>query len=149
MQTTKDITSLCAADVFSAVGKKTPVTARFSTVVHERGSPESLRDIRGFSVKFYTQEGNWDFVGNVRDTLCFWLCQECATYTLQIAPAEMFEILILLLHNDAAAASQESHFSRQLRPSLALSMTVHDFAKCQLPFCVLYLFVDHCQGKWS
>lgn len=64
MQVTKDITNLCSADLFSAVGKKTPVHARFSTVVHERGSPESLRDIRGFSVKFYTQEGNWDFVGN-------------------------------------------------------------------------------------
>lgn len=64
LQVTKDITSLSSADVFSEVGKKTPVAARFSTVVHERGSPESLRDIRGFSVKFYTNEGTWDFVGN-------------------------------------------------------------------------------------
>ena len=39
------------------------MATRFSTVVHERGSPESLRDVRGFSVKFYTDEGNWDFVG--------------------------------------------------------------------------------------
>ena len=39
------------------------MATRFSTVVHERGSPESLRDVRGFSVKFYTNEGNWDFVG--------------------------------------------------------------------------------------
>ncbi|KAK9798125.1 hypothetical protein WJX73_002661 [Symbiochloris irregularis] len=76
-EVTKDISALCAADLFSEVGKKTPVAARFSTVVHERGSPESLRDIRGFSVKFYTQAGNWDFVGNdtptffVRDGLQF------------------------------------------------------------------------------
>lgn len=41
-----------------------PLIARFSTVVHESGSPESLRDTRGFSIKFYTNEGNWDFVGN-------------------------------------------------------------------------------------
>ena len=45
------------------VGKKTQLTARFSTVVHERGSPETMRDVRGFSVKMYTDEGNWDFVG--------------------------------------------------------------------------------------
>lgn len=44
------------------VGKKTDLTVRFSTATHERGSPESLRDVRGFSVKMYTNEGNWDFV---------------------------------------------------------------------------------------
>ncbi|WP_370294295.1 catalase, partial [Rossellomorea marisflavi] len=45
-------------------GKETPVFARFSTVIHGQHSPETLRDPRGFSVKFYTEEGNWDFVGN-------------------------------------------------------------------------------------
>jgi len=45
------------------VGKETELTARFSTVVHERGSPETMRDVRGFSIKMYTNEGNWDFVG--------------------------------------------------------------------------------------
>jgi catalase len=63
-QVTHDVTDICKADFLSSVGKKTPVAARFSTVVHPSGSPESLRDVRGFSVKFYTQEGNWDFVGN-------------------------------------------------------------------------------------
>lgn len=62
-ETTHDISDLTFAD-FLQPGKKTPVAARFSTVTHERGSPESLRDVRGFSVKFYTQQGNWDFVGN-------------------------------------------------------------------------------------
>ena len=63
--------------MFQAVGTKTPVITRFSTVIHERGSPETLRDVRGFSVKFYTREGNWDFVGNnipvffVRDGMKF------------------------------------------------------------------------------
>jgi catalase len=61
---THDITDVCKADMFSSVGKKTPVAARFSTVVHPSGSPESLRDVRGFSVKFYTKQGNWDLVGN-------------------------------------------------------------------------------------
>lgn len=57
------MTALCDADFLKEVGKRTPVATRFSTVVHERGSPESLRDVRGYSVKFYTEEGNWDFVG--------------------------------------------------------------------------------------
>lgn len=63
-EVTHDITDLSCADVFRAVGAKTPVIARFSTVIHERGSPETLRDPRGFAVKFYTREGNWDLVGN-------------------------------------------------------------------------------------
>ncbi len=56
---------------------QTPVIVRFSTVIHERGSPETLRDPRGFAVKFYTREGNWDLVGNnmpvffVRDGMKF------------------------------------------------------------------------------
>lgn len=45
------------------VGRETELTVRFSTVVHERGSPETMRDVRGFSVKMYTNVGNWDFVG--------------------------------------------------------------------------------------
>jgi catalase len=46
------------------VGKRTPVFVRFSTVAGERGSPTPARDVRGFAVKFYTDEGNWDLVGN-------------------------------------------------------------------------------------
>jgi catalase len=53
----------CAAP-FAAAGKRTPVFVRFSTVVGERGSTDTARDVRGFAVKFYTDEGNWDLVGN-------------------------------------------------------------------------------------
>jgi catalase len=49
---------------FAAAGKRTPVFARFSTVAGERGSVDTARDVRGFAVKFYTDEGNWDLVGN-------------------------------------------------------------------------------------
>ena len=49
---------------FAAAGKRTPVFVRFSTVVGERGSTDLARDVRGFAVKFYTDEGNWDLVGN-------------------------------------------------------------------------------------
>ena len=51
VQVQEDITDLTCADLFSEVGKRTPVATRFSTVTHERGSPESLRDVRGFSVR--------------------------------------------------------------------------------------------------
>ena len=55
---------LTSADVFQRKGEKTPVFARFSTVAGNKGSPDLARDVRGFAVKFYTQEGNWDLVGN-------------------------------------------------------------------------------------
>ena len=52
------------AMVFSTVGKRTPIAARWSTVGGESGSADTARDPRGFAVKFYTEEGNWDLVGN-------------------------------------------------------------------------------------
>ncbi len=61
---TEDITALTRAAPFAKVGKKTPVFVRFSTVAGERGSADAVRDVRGFAVKFYTDEGNWDLVGN-------------------------------------------------------------------------------------
>lgn len=61
---TNDITRYTKASVFSAVGKKTDLFARFSTVAGERGAADTERDVRGFAIKFYTDEGNWDLVGN-------------------------------------------------------------------------------------
>ncbi len=52
------------AKLFNTAGKQTPIFTRFSTVVHGGHSPETLRDPRGFAVKFYTEDGNWDLVGN-------------------------------------------------------------------------------------
>ena len=63
-QVTHDVSHLTCADFLRAPGVQTPVIVRFSTVIHERGSPETLRDPRGFAVKFYTREGNWDLVRN-------------------------------------------------------------------------------------
>ena len=74
---THDITKYTKAKVFSAVGKKTDMFVRFSTVAGERGAADAERDIRGFAMKFYTEEGNWDLVGNntpvffLRDPLKF------------------------------------------------------------------------------
>ncbi len=61
---TMDLTKLTAAAPLSTVGKRTPVFVRFSTVAGERGSADLARDVRGFAVKFYTEQGNWDIVGN-------------------------------------------------------------------------------------
>jgi catalase len=61
---THDITNYTKAAIFSEIGKQTKMFARFSTVAGERGAADAERDIRGFALKFYTEEGNWDMVGN-------------------------------------------------------------------------------------
>lgn len=74
---TGDITKYTRANIFSKLGKKTDLFARFTTVAGERGAADAERDIRGFAIKFYTEEGNWDMVGNntpvffLRDPLKF------------------------------------------------------------------------------
>ncbi len=74
---THDITKYTKAALFSKVGKETRLLLRFSTVAGERGAADAERDVRGFALKFYTEEGNWDLVGNntpvffVRDPLKF------------------------------------------------------------------------------
>jgi catalase len=60
----EDLSELTRATPFAAKGKQTPVFVRFSTVAGERGSKDTARDARGFAVKFYTDQGNWDLVGN-------------------------------------------------------------------------------------
>ena len=76
-EVTHDVTRYTRANFLSPVGKRTEVFARFSTVGGEKGSADSERDPRGFAVKFYTEEGNYDFVGNntpvffIRDPLKF------------------------------------------------------------------------------
>ncbi len=61
---THDISQYTKAKVFSEIGKKTDMFVRFSTVAGERGGADAERDIRGFSMRYYTEEGNWDLVGN-------------------------------------------------------------------------------------
>jgi catalase len=61
---TNDVTRYSRAAIFSKVGKKTECFLRFSTVAGERGAADAERDVRGFALKFYTEEGNWDLVGN-------------------------------------------------------------------------------------
>ncbi len=74
---THDITKYTKAKIFSKVGKKTEMFGRFSTVAGEKGSADTVRDVRGFALKFYTEEGNWDMVGNntpvffIRDAIKF------------------------------------------------------------------------------
>lgn len=61
---THDITQYTSAKIFSEIGKQTDMFVRFSTVAGERGAADAERDIRGFSMRFYTEQGNWDLVGN-------------------------------------------------------------------------------------
>lgn len=74
---THDITQYTKASIFKDIGKQTEVFVRFSTVAGERGAADAERDIRGFAIKFYTDQGNWDLVGNntpvffLRDPLKF------------------------------------------------------------------------------
>jgi len=74
---TNDISKYTKAKIFGDVGKKTEMLARFSTVAGEAGAADAERDVRGFALKFYTEEGNWDLVGNntpvffIRDPLKF------------------------------------------------------------------------------
>lgn len=74
---TRDITKYTRAKIFADIGKKTEMLARFSTVAGEMGAADAERDVRGFALKFYTEEGNWDLVGNntpvffIRDPLKF------------------------------------------------------------------------------
>lgn len=75
--TAADFSAVTKASLFSQQGKTTPVLVRFSTVIHGNGSPETARDPRGFAVKFYTDQGNYDLVGNnlpvffIRDAIKF------------------------------------------------------------------------------
>jgi len=74
---TSDITKYTKAKLFSEIGKQTEMFGRFSTVAGEKGSADTVRDVRGFALKFYTEEGNWDMVGNntpvffIRDAIKF------------------------------------------------------------------------------
>ncbi|CAH1101580.1 unnamed protein product [Psylliodes chrysocephalus] len=74
---TKELSNLTVSKVFEKVGKRTPIAARFSQVAGNLGSADSVRDPRGFALKFYTEEGNWDLVGNntpiffMRDPILF------------------------------------------------------------------------------
>ncbi len=63
-ETFEGLSDLTRADLFQRRGQRTPVFVRFSTVAGNKGSADLARDVRGFAVKFYTQEGNWDLVGN-------------------------------------------------------------------------------------
>jgi len=74
---TQDVTQYTRANIFSEVGKQTAMFGRFSTVAGEKGSADTVRDVHGFALKFYTEEGNWDMVGNntptffIRDAIKF------------------------------------------------------------------------------
>lgn len=73
--TNPEIKKYCRAKIFDTVGKRTPMFARISTVSPDRGGSDLVRDLRGFALKFYTEEGNWDLVGTrLRRRICVRCC---------------------------------------------------------------------------
>jgi len=97
---TADITKYTIADLFSSIGKETPVFVRFSIVFPGADGPDTIRDTRGFAVKFYTNDGNWDLVGNnfpvffVRDSIKFpdvVHCQKKDPRNNTVAPLTMWD----------------------------------------------------------
>jgi catalase len=114
---THDITKYTRAKIFSRIGKKTELFARFTTVAGERGAADAERDIRGFALKFYTEEGNWDLVGNntpvffMRDPLSSRTSTTRSSGTHQ--PAQCEEQLGFL---DLAAGGAASDHHRYERP---------------------------------
>jgi catalase len=64
LEVTHDVSKFCKAKFLNSVGKRTPLFLRFSTVAGEVGAADCVRDPRGFAIKFYTEEGNYDMVGN-------------------------------------------------------------------------------------
>lgn len=86
------IPELSHAGVLNDTSRKTPVFLRFSTVQGSRGSADTVRDVRGFAVKFYTEEGNWDLVGNnlpvffIQDAVKF---PDFGTYYILIYPVQI------------------------------------------------------------
>ena len=119
---TNDITKYTKAKIFSEVGKKTELFARFSTVAGERGAADAERDIRGFAVKFYTEEGNWDLVGNntpvffFRDPLQVPRPQPRREARSAHQPAQRREQLGLLDHPARGAAPGHHRHERPRHP---------------------------------
>jgi len=108
-EVTHDITRYSKAKVFSEVGKRTPMAARFSTVAGESGSADTVRDPRGFALKFYTDEGNWDLVGNntpiffIRDAMFFpsFIHSQKRNPTTHLRDPDAFWDFITLRHETA------------------------------------------------
>jgi catalase len=103
---TGDISEHTSMELFGSVGNTVPVQARFSMVIHPRGSPEALRDVRGFSVRFQTQQGNWDMVGNnfpvffIRDGMKF----PDLVHSLKPSPKTHEQVRTMLMTGDLPAS---------------------------------------------
>jgi catalase len=110
---THDIMRFTKAKILSKFGKQTPMFARFSTVAGERGAADAERDIRRFALKFYTQEGNWDVVGN--NTPVFFFRGRIGAKNGQDAGANMKSVLSLAMF--AAWALCFVAFVTKVRPA--------------------------------
>jgi catalase len=138
---THDITRYTKAKIFSKIGKQTPMFVRFSTVAGERGAADAERDIRGTALKFYTEEGNWDIVGNntpvffFRDPLRF----PDLNHAIKRSPHGLAQRRQQLGFLDAAAGGAASGHRRHVRPRHPEELPQH--APVRQP----YLLDDQCR----
>ncbi|MDR2336200.1 MAG: catalase [Burkholderiaceae bacterium] len=135
----ESLADLTRAAPFQEAGKITPVFARFSTVQGERGSKDTARDVRGFAVKFYTDEGNWDLVGNnmpvffIQDAMKFPDLVHAAAAMIAMTLAEGRK---LMLCGNGGSAADSQHIAAELtgrflndrRPLAALALTTDSSA---------------------
>ena len=127
---THDITQYSMAKVFKP-GSQTPVFLRFSTVAGEAGAADAERDVRGFALKFYTEDGNWDLVGNntpvffIRDPLKF----PDFIHTQKRDPRSHLRNMDMRINAMAASCSETTSISApDLRTSFKMEMFVRAFA---------------------
>jgi len=92
-EVTHDISHLTCADFLRAPGVQTPVIVRFSTVIHERGSPETLRDPRGFAVKFYTREVRVESI-QIFPAICYGMTACVLPFHLIAAHIKIWTVLV-------------------------------------------------------
>jgi catalase len=128
------LTGLTRASLFSAAGKRTPVFVRFSTVVNKRGSTDTGRDVRGFAVRFYTDEGNWDLAGNNILVLFIQDAMKFPSPVHATNPSSGNNASALRAFSPLAAACHGEEFTRQSRHAMQ-HYNVRSGRGCSLQYC--------------
>jgi hypothetical protein len=108
----KAIPEFSHAGVLNDTGRVTPIFMRFSTVQGSRGSADTVRDVRGFAVKFYTEEGNWDIVGNDIPVFFIQDAMKFPDVIHAVKPGIFFDRIGLRISN---SLKKQSHTTRSLR----------------------------------
>ena len=137
-ETTHNISKYTKACVFDKIGKKTPIGVRFSTVGGESGSADTARDPRGFAVKFYTEQGVWDIVGN--NTPIFFIRDPIFVNFLLIYVL-IFDSLLIDFHQFHKVSEFHSHSIKKSSYSFERCQHVLGFHYVMFTFLLLLLLI--------